>query len=202
MKFEDFLTELQAFEGLTTSSRLVHNWKNHEKKLIEQILTDALISSIGKKSIIKVNGRTTNQSKGSKVESYICETIEKISDKNVNFQRLGKSGYPDSSITLTKFKNSIFSVEIKATSNWNPKDSNRRVLLSSTSKLRKLSKNLNMTRQIKHLILTCIYDDSSLIIKEIRIDYLEPSSNINLRLEASTTHKLLNSSNQSHIILP
>ena len=78
-------------------------------------------------------------------------------------------------------------MEVKATSRWDPTDSNRHVLTSSSEKLR------TFPAPIHHLILTCIYTDSPSFaaIEHLRIDFLEPTSPVSIRLEASVSHRLL-----------
>lgn len=79
-------------------------------------------------------------------------------------------------------------LEVKATSDWNPADSNRRVLTSSSTKLRKQFK-----MQIHHVFLTVLYAPTSThaTIDVIRLDFLEPSTSVSVRLEASVNHKIL-----------
>lgn len=77
---------------------------------------------------------------------------------------------------------------MKATSGWNPKDANRRVLTSSSKKLRS-----QFSEPIHHLLLTVLYSNSqnSANIERIRLDFLEPTTIVNVRLEASVNHKIL-----------
>lgn len=111
---------------------------------------------------------------------------------NVRINACAGAGYPDNFLSITKGnKTTNYCLEFKATSDWNPKDSNRRVLFSSTKKLRdKISKKLIPANPL-HILLTIQYSKSSGKIEGLRIDFLDPTTQINTRLEASTTHKLL-----------
>ena len=95
------------------------------------------------------------------------------------------AGYPDQTLVRGETK---IALEIKATGDWNPADSNRRVLTSSSDKLRK-----SFESPIHHLLCTVFYSSAlpTTRIDAIRLDFLEPSSPVNVRLEASVSHKLL-----------
>ena len=83
---------------------------------------------------------------------------------------------------------------MKATSQWNPADSNRRVLTSSSDKIRN-----HFCPQIYHLNCTVMYDISDsddARINALRLDFLQPTTTVNVRLEASVSHKIL--SNGTH----
>jgi hypothetical protein len=82
-------------------------------------------------------------------------------------------------------------LEMKATSQWNPADSNRRVLTSSSAKIRN-----NFCPPIYHLNCTVMYDPSdsdAATINALRLDFLQPTTLVNVRLEASVNHKILSS---------
>ena len=82
----------------------------------------------------------------------------------------------------------IFPFEVKATGQWNRSDSNRRVLTSSSKKLRE-----TFREPINHLLVTILYKKSSgrYRVEGIRLDFLEPTTQVNVRLEASVNHRIL-----------
>jgi hypothetical protein len=84
--------------------------------------------------------------------------------------------------------NTHIPLEVKATSNWNDRDSNRRVLTSSSNKLR-----AQFSDPIYHLLLTVLYSQNENLatIEAIRLDFLELTTVVNVRLEASVNHKIL-----------
>jgi len=65
--------------------------------------------------------------------------------------------------------------------------SNRRVLTSSSRKLRQQFKT-----PVYHLLMTALYTNTpaSARIDGIRLDFLEPTTSVNVRLEASENHKI------------
>lgn len=129
---------------------------------------------------------STNQSIGNQVEVF---TVGALAPHLTSF-RLGPcagKGYPDKMLTQAGSHLAI-PMEMKATSDWNPRDSNRRVLTSSSAKLRS-----EFHTPIHHLLATVIYSvvPSGVRIDRLRLDFLEPSTEVSVRLEASVNHKIL-----------
>ena len=105
-------------------------------------------------------------------------------------------GYPDK--TLTDPNGLRILLEVKATSHWNPNDSNRVVLTSSSKKLR----NRVSAPPRYHLVLTFIHSQlpGPVTINRVRLDFLEPATKVNVRLEASVNHKILSNGTHHHTI--
>jgi len=78
--------------------------------------------------------------------------------------------------------------ELKATSDWDPKGTNRIVLTSSSKKLRDPK---FFSPPICHLLCTAQYDRTSAVVNWLRLDFLEPTTEVNVRFEASVNHKIL-----------
>ncbi|MEK6564905.1 MAG: hypothetical protein AABZ65_07775 [Candidatus Omnitrophota bacterium] len=165
---------------------LVNAWP---PKLITKIKSD-IRQAVNSGSIIglrcSLRPHSSNQSIGNQVED---KTLPILSDKMLKFD-LGKcsgAGYPDRVLTQKKTRLRI-PLEVKATSDWNPNDSNRRVLTSSSEKIRKEFKS-----PIHHLLLTVLYHKKGdvVIVEHIRLDFLEPTTSVSVRLEASVNHKIL-----------
>jgi hypothetical protein len=81
-----------------------------------------------------------------------------------------------------------FPFELKATSTWDVADSNRRVLTSSSRKLRG-----RFPGAVNHVLATLLYATAAGVsrISSLRLDFIEPSTLVNIRLEASVSHRLL-----------
>ena len=105
-------------------------------------------------------------------------------------QKSEKTPAPDCLPTPGKTKGQVtyFALEVKATSDWNPNDSNRRVITSSSEKIRK-----QFSEPIHHLLFTLLYkiETGFAVIEHMRLDFLEPTTPVSVRLEASVNHKLL-----------
>ena len=88
-------------------------------------------------------------------------------------------------------------LEMKATSNWNPNDTNRRVLTSSSNKLRE-----RFVPPVYHLLCTVIYqiEDEFARIEDVRLDFIEPNTQVSVRLEASVSHRILTNGTHQNII--
>ena len=173
--------ELQARE-------LIHQWPQELCDMIGHAFEDAVSEASLKNSVCPIKLGSTNQSIGNQVEKY---TIQKL-DAVISIFSISKcrgGGYPDQ-ILIQESTNLHMPLEVKATADWNEKDSNRRVLTSSSQKLK-----TQFSEPIYHLLLTILYssnqDQDSVTIDAIRLDFLEPTTAVNVRLEASVNHKIL-----------
>ena len=93
-------------------------------------------------------------------------------------------------------------MEMKATSNWKNADGNRRVLTGSPTKMRNLIAIGKLAAPPAHLICTVFYSEAQSTLDGIRLDFLEPDSQIKIRLEASTSQQLLHNSPQTTATIP
>lgn len=105
-----------------------------------------------------------------------------------DLRKCAGAGYPDRELIQVASGLKI-PLEVKATADWDPNDSSRRVLTSSSGKLR-----TQFSEPIHHLLLSIVYEISSpanAMISSIRLDFLEPTTRVGVRLEASVSHKIL-----------
>ncbi len=172
---------------------LVADWP---AELIERISADvrAAVQNaqlIGSDCPLKAG--SSNQSVGNQVEAFIVAQVNAAGDFQI--ENCAGAGYPDRLLRDDELK---IPLEMKATSDWNPNDSNRRVLTSSSAKLR-----AQFEAPIHHLLLTAIYqvDGDTARINGIRLDFLAPDTEVNVRLEASVSHKLLHNSAHASLLI-
>jgi len=177
----DYLTSIEPGESL------ISTWTNSSKIAAQKQIEDLSVIIIGRKVI----GGKTNQSTGNRFEKLVKDVLAVETGKQIRMIKSGKTGYPDVFLKISGVKGNV-AMEIKATSNWNPKDSNRRVLLSSTSRLNEFVTK-NPTLPLFHAVVTLEYDALSFTVERVRLHFLQPSSQIQVRLEASTSQKLLSS---------
>ena len=165
---------------------LVHAWPVQLRQSVEADIASAIVSSGVKGTNCPIRPGSTNQSIGNQVESYTIQLLQQHTSA-FTIGPCSGAGYPDKTLMERSTRLKI-PLEVKATSGWNPADSNRRVLTSSSTKLRN-----QFTAPIHHLLLTVIYTSatSHAIIDAIRLDFLEPSTSVSVRLEASVNHKIL-----------
>lgn len=167
---------------------LIHQWPQELRNAIVSAFEDAVSKASVKDSICPLKPGSSNQSIGNQVEKYIVPKLD--SDlSGFSISKCSGSGYPDQTL-IQQSTNLHIPLEMKATADWNEKDSNRRVLTSSSKKLR-----VQFSEPIYHLLLTVLYskqdDEDFAAIDTIRLDFLEPTTAVNVRLEVSVNHKLL-----------
>ena len=200
----DFMRQLQSSEASRGENQLVElidSWNDDEKAYIENLFEKFTREIISSKPM-GIDRGDSNQRLGNLYHKYF---VEKFNEFNLNTEitltTLKKSGYPDCMLNVvSKNENKAYCLELKATSNWNRKDSNRRVLLSSTKKLINQVKENRYTNIPLHMIVTLIYDKSSFLINSIRCDFIDPNFKINFRYEASTSHKQLSETDHQFAI--
>lgn len=141
-----------------------------------------------------IRARSSNQSIGNQVEEFLIQMLA-LHWNGTTLERCSGAGYPDRRMRIDGVP---VALEMKATSDWNPADSNRRVLTSSTQKLRTQFKP-----PIYHLLCTSFYriEAERAFIHNVRLDFLEPDTLVNVRLEASVSHKLLSQSAHATLLI-
>jgi len=164
---------------------LVAQWPQPLPNLIETAFVAAATSSAIKGSFCPIRSGSTNQSIGNQVEEHAIARLTPAIE-SFAIQSCSGAGYPDKKLIEIATRLNM-PLEVKATSDWNPSDSNRRVLTSSSQKL-----SQQFSDPIYHLLMTLLYtiNAGSARIDAIRLDFLEPSTSVNVRLEASVNHKI------------
>jgi len=129
---------------------------------------------------------TSNQSIGNKVADFFVENINRHLQHH-QIKACSGPGYPDKRL-LRLADTRVFAFELKATSQFDPSDSNRIVLTSSSEKLRRCFRC-----PINHLLGTACYqmEGTRICIEKLRLDFLEPGTIVNVRLEASVSQRIL-----------
>lgn len=191
----NYYQDLLNWEG-EPQRELVEEWPHTLRESIESAFVNAVSKSRVKGSTCPLRPNSSNQSIGNQVEKYTMEELNTtISEFSISLC-YGK-GYPDQTLVQIATGTRI-PLEVKATSNWDEKDSNRRVLTSSSKKLR-----AQFSDPIYHLLLTVLYsqNENSAIVGAIRLDFLEPTTIVNVRLEASVNHKILATGHHCHRII-
>lgn len=191
----DYYRDLLAWEELPFIS-LIELWPAELARRVEVDFQLAVGASGIKGASCPIRSGSSNQSIGNQVEEF---TVSQLAPRTTRFKILPCSGagYPDK--TLVQNGSGLKMVfEIKATSDWNPADSNRRVLTSSSEKIRRA-----FTPPVHHLLCTLLYtvQDGSARIDAVRLDFIEPTTSVNVRLEASVNHKILATGSHRSVVL-
>lgn len=189
--FAEYYKDLLEWEGVEFQE-LISEWQD---ELITEIQNDfqSAVSSSGLKSLAFVPNKS-NQSVGNQVEVVALEKLNEYL-KTFQIENCSGAGYPDRVLAKGDFKQ--IALEMKATGDWNPKDSNRRVLTSSSKKLR-----VKFTSPVYHLLCTVVYKSElgAAKIETLRLDFIEPVTQVSVRLEASVSHKMLTSATHKSIV--
>jgi len=182
----DYYDDLQVWENVSRQT-LIAEWPVDLASSVEAEIHDALGTAriLGMRCPIRKG--STNQSIGNQVEDSV---IPVLATRLVSFtlKKCAGAGYPDWEMLQTG-SGIKMPFEVKATAGWNPNDSSRRVLTSSSDKLR-----TQFSAPIHHLLFSILYEMSSPMsarIGNIRLDFLEPATLVGVRLEASVSHKIL-----------
>lgn len=189
--FAEYYKDLLEWEEVEFRE-LISHWQDD---LITEVKNDfqKAVKNSGLKGLAFIPNKT-NQSVGNQVEIV---AIEKLNEylKTFQIENCSGAGYPDRVLTKSDFKQ--VALEMKATGDWNPSDSNRRVLTSSSKKLRE-----KFDSPIYHLLCTVIYKSEigSAKIEAIRLDFIEPITQVSVRLEASVSHKMLTNATHKSIV--
>jgi hypothetical protein len=170
--FSEYYRDLLVWEGVP-HRELVDAWPTALVSKVESSIRTSI--SVGGIIGLQCPIRTgsTNQSIGNQVEEHV---LPKLASNIADFHltKCSGAGYPDQ--ILAEIGSSLrLPLEVKATSDWNENDSNRRVLTSLSGKIRK-----QFTTPIHHLLLTLLYkiEGPFAVVAHVRLDFLEPSTTV------------------------
>jgi len=181
----EYYNELQRREGLDPVE-LVAEWAQAETDAISGAFRNAFNASRITDQTIPIRPGSTNQSIGNQVADFFVPAINEHL-KQYRIDACPGGGYPDK-ILVEIASRRTFPFELKATSTWNAADSNRRVLTSSSRKLRQ-----RFPGAANHVLATMLYATGAGVsrVQSLRLDFIEPGTLVNIRLEASVSHRLL-----------
>ena len=184
-RISEYYNELQRREGLEPLE-LVAPWAQADTDAISAAFRNAVAASRITEGQIPIRTGSTNQSIGNQVADFFVPTINQYL-QHYRIDACPGGGYPDK-ILVEIALNRTFPFELKATATWDIADSNRRVLTSSSRKLR-----LRFEGAINHVLAILLYATAGGVsrIRSLRLDFIEPTTFVNIRLEASVSHRLL-----------
>ena len=184
---KDFFRDLLNWEE-QEHCELIHPWPQELRNSIVLAFENAVSKSSVRGSVCSLPPGITNQAAGNEIEKYIVPKLDS-SLSGFSISKCRGNGYPDQILIQYTPKLHI-PLEIKATAKWNERDTIRRVLTGSSRKLR-----TQFSEPIYHLLLTVLYSkqdgENFATIDAIRLDFIEPTTTVNVKLEASVNHKIL-----------
>lgn len=199
-RFNDYLWEVQQRNGLNPIP-LIRAWTNQEIATIEGAFRAAVAASGIVGSLVQ-NFTGTNQSKGNQVANHFIAVLPGHLAAPNQITPARGSGYPD---RLFSTANMGYCMELKATANWNNHNSQRRVLTSSPRKMLSLLNSGAIGNPPAHLICTLLYSEPNPNqgrVDGVRLDFLEPTSTVDVVLEASTSQSHLHLGAHHKLIIP
>ena len=196
LSLEEYFNKLQK-EHDHTPRCLIGPWTDGEVRAVKTAIETAVKKAgyIGKK--MPISG-LTNQAIGNTSENFFVEQVNPHLNNAIKLPTGCGGGYPDRVIHIMGRR---YCMELKATKSWEKRDSHRRVLTSSPDKLLKLIENEKVDDPPAHLMGTVLYDKKQGTVREFRVDFFEPNTIVNFRLEASTTQKLLSQDSHEPLII-
>jgi len=148
-RLAEYYNELQRREGLEPVE-LITEWAQRDTDAISAAFRNAIVASRITEQGIPIRTGSTNQSIGNQVADFFVPAINQHL-QNYRIDACPGGGYPDK-ILVEIASRRTFPFELKATSTWDVADSNRRVLTSSSRKLRQ-----RFPGAVNHVLATLLY---------------------------------------------
>jgi hypothetical protein len=185
ISLEAYFQELGIREG-RPGSNLVGRWFPSEKRTIKHCLRTAFRRCGFDHSFLPVNTGVTNQSLGNRVADFFALKMERHL-RGFSIRACKGPGYPDRRLVRVSNEKAC-ALELKSTSNFVPTNNNRIVLTSRGEKLRRF-----FVPPIKHVVVTVLYRrrGGRVWLRDHQVHFLQPSSKVYVRLEASVSQRLL-----------
>lgn len=184
-RLAEYYHELQRREGLEPIE-LITEWAQRDTDAISAAFRNAVVASRITEQAIPTRAGSSNQSVGNQVADFFVPLINQHLQQ-YRIDACPGGGYPDK-ILVEVASRRTFPFELKATSTWDVADSNRRVLTSSSRKLRQ-----RFPGAVNHVLATMLYATGAGVsrVQSLRLDFIGPGTLVNIRLEASVSHRLL-----------
>jgi hypothetical protein len=181
----DYFCELTGREGKPVS-KLASRWQRSEISSIARCVRSAFQRSGFDREPLRVSSKVSGPAMGNKLADYFATQLDRQL-RIFKIQRCAGQGYPDRRLLRVRNKRS-YALELKATRSFEPKSTHRVILTCSSGKLQR-----HFVAPINHLLLTVFYrkKGNRIWIQNFRLDFLEPTTKVNVRLEASVSHHLL-----------
>lgn len=189
--FQKFLRVLQESEGAPPPIRdLIHPWAKPRRQQVEAAFRQLQKAVSARQPV--TGSVATAQELGSTGESETDLLLSGL--PGFTIKPAPGCGYPDRLLLPQAEAHNPIALEVKTSFQWDPDDTIRVVLASSTTKLR----NLFRAAPINHLIVFLqINKAPPHLLTRVRLFFLPPDFEVNLRLEAHTNKATLNESANS-----
>lgn len=187
----DYFGELASREG-KSPLKLAARWTKKEITSIKRCLRNAFKRCRFERKPLSIQSSVTGQALGNKLADHFAARLgENL--RLFKIQRCKGQGYPDRRLERVSSYRS-YPLELKATTSFEPKSTNRVIITCSSGKLRR-----HFVAPINHLFLTVLHTrkGNKVWIRNFRADFLEPWTKVRVRLEASVSQHLLTQASHS-----
>jgi hypothetical protein len=181
--FEGFFRKLASWEA-RPAAPLVSPWKRSDRLAISADFRRAFRRICLEPMALRA--RSTSQSAGHRVAEAVASKLGSRL-RRFKLEPCKGRGYPDKKLSHVRNRRA-FALEIKATQRFNPRSGNRIVLTCASQKMRR-----EFRKPVNHLLLTLCYrrSGSRFWVRSVRLDFLQPTTEVNIRLECSVNRRLL-----------
>jgi hypothetical protein len=176
--------------------RLAANWSPKDRKAITVDVKQAVDTSGLARSAFALPPAITTQAMGNHFADVFCERLGPHL-RQYQIEGCDGPGYPDRRLVRSK-DGRAFVLELKLTRDFDPRDGNRLVLTSNSDKLRR-----HFHGPVRHLLVTVCYRRSRgrIRVRFVRLDFLQPSTPVHVRLEASITKRILSAQRNGCVLI-
>lgn len=219
MTFAAFYRELQQREGITTPRDLIGPWRPDRRDCIAAMLTAAFdAAGILRATVPGIVG-STPQSAGNKAAAFLrvrlsavlkgrfpailrrmrafasnrrltaVSTRKLTSLRGYSLEVIQGAGYPD---FVLRWKGGWCCAEVKSTAKPIGQTSSLRIVITGSSDRlrREVQRNGRSKDPPCHLLFTLQHDPAG-VVRSMRLDFLEPDTEISVKFEASTSQQQL-----------
>lgn len=195
MNFGEYYRDLLEYHGECPRD-MIREWQDDEIQAIKTAIWTAVTDADFIGTVMTNFEDKTNQARGNEAERVFLELVRPKLKAPFRIDDAPGPGYPD---RIFMHGDQGYCMEFKATSFWKETDTNRRVLTSSPSKLINLIDNEKVTKPPAHMVAVIVYEE--LTVTQFRVYFFDSETPINVRLEASTTQKLLSQDAHEPLII-
>jgi hypothetical protein len=182
---QSFYQQLAQWEGKPAIA-LAAAWDAKDMNEITSDFQRAMDRSDLQDHGLAVPVSTSNQAVGNRMADFFASDIDPHL-RRFKIESCPGPGYPDRRLVRNRDQRA-FVLEMKATTDFDKKNGNRMVLTSASRKLRRY-----FPRPIRHLLATLCYRRAGgrIRLRFVRLDFLQPGTRVNIRLEASVSKRIL-----------
>lgn len=182
---DDYFNELTHREG-GVANKLAASWPRNEISSISRCIRSAFKRCNFARTPLQLESKTSGPAMGNRLATHFAGELGRHL-RTFAIQGCAGQGYPDRQL-VRRNNGRACALELKATRSFEPKSTHRVILTCSSGKLQR-----HFVAPIRHLLLTVFYRKlgNRVWIQDFRLDFLEPTTKVNIRLEASVSHHLL-----------